>query len=232
MMKTSNKVLIIAIVIILGLVAVFVLTTKALVGNVAKKVDPGPQAAKTYDFSDFSEVSISGAWKVEIVQSSTYAVEVHAPENTMNMVSVAKNGGKLAISLEKITNLGFTRMSATIHLPSLKSLEAYGGSKITFSGFNEETLNIKIEGASDVEGEKNTIQNLFLKGAGASKVDLKESPVTNADVRVEGAGSVELNMAGGDLTGSLSGAVSLKYSGSVKSQRVETAGAVSVKQKD
>ncbi len=68
--------------------------------------------------------------------------------------------------------------------------------------------------------------------SGAGNIDLGGVPVTNADIRVSGAGNIDLNMAGGKLTGSMSGAGSLDYVGTVSEQNVSSSGVVNIKRRD
>ena len=68
--------------------------------------------------------------------------------------------------------------------------------------------------------------------SGAGNADLDEISVTNADVSVSGAANVRLRMAGGRLTGEMSGAGNLAYRGTVSEQSVDTSGFVNVRRID
>ena len=68
--------------------------------------------------------------------------------------------------------------------------------------------------------------------SGAGDVDLEEVTVTNAEVSVSGAGSIALRMAGGRLTGELSGAADVRYSGTVSEESISRSGAADVRHTD
>ena len=57
-------------------------------------------------------------------------------------------------------------------------------------------------------------------------------PVTDANVDISGAGNVKLQMAGGRLTGDLSGAANLEYSGTVSEETIDRSGMVSVRRRN
>jgi hypothetical protein len=68
--------------------------------------------------------------------------------------------------------------------------------------------------------------------SGAGNIDFDDVLVTNADVQVSGAGNLRLNMAGGRLTGHMSGAGNLDYRGTVSEQSVSTSGVVNVRRRN
>jgi hypothetical protein len=73
---------------------------------------------------------------------------------------------------------------------------------------------------------------LSLDMSGAASVELGEVAVRDAEVDTSGAGSVTLLMAGGRLTGDMSGAASLEYYGTVSEESVDTSGMVNVRRRD
>jgi hypothetical protein len=68
--------------------------------------------------------------------------------------------------------------------------------------------------------------------SGVGNADLADVTVTDADVDVSGAGNVKLRMAGGRLTGGVSGAANLEYYGPVSEQSVQQSGFVNVRRRD
>jgi hypothetical protein len=57
-------------------------------------------------------------------------------------------------------------------------------------------------------------------------------PVTDVEIDASGASNVTLRMAGGRLTGDMSGTANLEYYGTVSEERVERSGVVNVRRRD
>ena len=65
--------------------------------------------------------------------------------------------------------------------------------------------------------------------SGAGSVDLDDVATTDAEVTASGATNVRLRMAGGRLTGHMSGAGNLVYFGTVSEQSVSSSGMVNIR---
>ena len=77
-------------------------------------------------------------------------------------------------------------------------------------------------------GSASRFDSLALTLSGAVAADLRDVTVTDADVRASGASRINLRMAGGRLTGGISGAGRLEYSGTIREQSVSASGAVKI----
>ena len=75
--------------------------------------------------------------------------------------------------------------------------------------------------AGEIAGAASRFDALMLDMSGAGNVDLGDVPVTDAEVDISGAGKVALRMAGGRLTGDISGAENLEYYGTVSEESVD-----------
>jgi hypothetical protein len=89
-----------------------------------------------------------------------------------------------------------------------------------------------VSGAVELRGTASRFETLTLDLSGAGSVDLGDVPVTDAAVDVSGAGNVTLRMAGGRLTGDMSGAANLGYFGTVSEETIEKSGFVNVSRRD
>ncbi len=231
-MKTSNKILIITISLVLLFVAGMIIFSRFAIDREYTENDNEFRSTETelieHNLKDFTEVSVSGNWDVTIVRNDTFRVQVFYPKETENRLTVGKHGSKLElISMGDFHN-HHDQFRAEIHMPKLSKIQSELASKIRFDGFKSPNLDLRIEGAGWITGGDNVIENLDLSIDGASRVDLKFSAVTNVDLNMNGAGKVRLNMAGGKLTGTASGAGSITYTGNVPEQDVQTNGAVTI----
>jgi len=92
----------------------------------------------------------------------------------------------------------------------------------------ESGLEIDCSGASSIDIEASiSASNVNIDCSGASNVDLRNFRANNADVSISGASEVYLNL-NGSLKGSVSGASSLRYRGTITSRDLDISGASSV----
>jgi hypothetical protein len=198
----------------------------------------GERTTRTYDYADFAAVSVSGQWRITIERGEAWGVSIEVPVEVLDEVRVERNGDALALEHEGTWWFGgFGRdddraLEATITMPALESIVLSGASTLSFSGFEGDRLSLTSSGAAEVRAANGRFDTLVLVMSGAGNVDLDGLPVTNADISVSGAGNLKLNMAGGRLTGNMSGAGNLDYRGTVSEQSVSTSGVVSIQRRN
>jgi hypothetical protein len=198
----------------------------------------GARGSRTYDFADFDRVGVSGQWQVTIERGDTWRVAVDAPVELLEYVRVEHVGDELRLGLDGGWQFGggwgrnSNALEATITMPALSRLETSGASTLSFSGFEGRELSIVSSGASELRANTSRYDDLRLVMSGAGSAMLGDLTATNADVTVSGAAEVRLRMAGGTLSGRLSGASDLEYSGTVSAQTLSQSGAGSIRQRD
>jgi hypothetical protein len=234
-MRTSQRV----VAATLGAI-VFLLLVIAISARVTAPTAPalsGERASRTYDYANFDGVEISGQWQVTVERGDGWRVAVDAPAELLDELRVERSADALTLGYEGGWSFGpFGRQTrgpqATITMPVLASIILSGTSTLSFTGFEGDRLSLTSSGASEVRAGSGRFETLTLVMSGAGNVDLDDVVVTNAEVRVSGAGNLKLNMAGGRLTGSMSGAGNLDYRGTVSEQSVSTSGIVNVRRRD
>lgn len=196
----------------------------------------GQRATQAYDLAGFDGVEVSGQWHVTIERGDSWRVAVEAPVELVENLDVEIEGGRLSLDYEGGWCAGCFRddraIEATVTMPALESLDFSGTSSASFSGFEGSALSIDVSGGVDLRGTASRFDTLALDMSGAGNIDLAGAPVTNADVDVSGAGNIKLNMAGGRLTGDMSGTGNLEYSGTVSEESIDRAGLVNVRRSD
>lgn len=196
----------------------------------------GERTANSYDYADFDEVDIEGQWQVTIERGDAWSVGVEAPAELADDLRVRVDDGVLRLDYERRWRFAEFddegTLQATITMPALESLDLSGASVVRFSGFEGESLSLDVSGAADIQGTASRFDELDLDASGALSVELGDVTVTDADVDVSGAGSITLRMAGGRLTGDLSGTASLEYYGTVSEERLDRSGFVNVQRRN
>jgi len=196
----------------------------------------GERTTRTYDLANFNGAEVSGQWQVTIERGDAWRVAVEAPAEIVEDVQVRLSGDGRDVDLEGPWWFGDfdgdNGLKATITMPALESLEISGTSTVRFSGFEGRTLSLDVSGAGDIRGAASRFDELTLDMSGAVSIDLGDVPVTDAEVDISGAGNVTLRMAGGRLTGDLSGAANLNYYGTVSDESLDRSGFVTVRRRD
>jgi hypothetical protein len=219
--------------------------------ELARVAASGNTVTLTEDYTGFTKVDVSSAFRVAVNQSGEYGVEVTIDENLRDHLDVRVSGDTLYVGLRPgITfTSGPNQLSATINMPALEALTLSGASRATVKGFeSNDAFRAELSGASKLQGdlsagdvwmEVSGASNVALRGegnalkllaSGASSVDLSQFTVTDADVQLSGASQAQVNMDG-TLDANLSGASKLTYKGNVTLGHLETSGASSINQR-
>jgi len=220
-------VLVIVVVILAGAAR---LAVSQFVGDGDRPVSSGAAASTRYDLDGFRNVVIEDNWEIDLLQGDEWQVSLSYPERSADRVSVTVEGDRLVLGAGGSRRAGWgwwgnhDRFSARIVMPELNSVEVSGAADLDFSGFEDERLAITITGAGNVKGHDGSYDELALTVSGAANIDLRDVPVVDANVNLSGASNVRLDMAGGVLSGNLSGMGKVSYSGQVRNQRVSVSG--------
>jgi hypothetical protein len=239
-MRTSQKVLLSGLIIVLGIVAAGVVGLRSVVSEFVG--DEAFAASGTFDrepldlstrLSDFDRVLIRSAWDVEIERGANWAVDVSVPDEAEPYLRVGVADGVLVLDIDRDERPWWSRRSeghnrARVTMPSLAGLEVQGAATVAIDEFRGDELEIDIAGAGNVDSRGGRYDKLDLRIGGAANVELDRMIVTNADVQLSGAANVELTMGGGDLTGSIAGFGRLQYAGDVALEDVDVSGFSSV----
>jgi hypothetical protein len=197
----------------------------------------GPVASISRDLSGFDRVDARGMWEITVGQSDDWDVALSYSENQADRLDVRVENGRLVLE-EKGRNWSWFRpgnretIEATITMPALEGIDLAGASELTLSGFTGDQLDITASGATEINGSDGSYRSLTLIVSGAGDVDFDEMVFDDARVVLSGAGDIKLNMNGGVLAGSVSGAGQISYRGTVREENVATSGFSSVERAD
>jgi len=200
-------------VIVAVLVAAF-LTSGLLMGcQGVGMTGSGNLKTETHDFTDFTRVDVSSAFEVEVIQSSSYSVEVTVDDNLLKYVDVSKGGETLKIGLKTVAVLWPATLRAKITMPQLRGLEFSGATHGTVSNFSStDNLDIDLSGASSLDLVDISAGDVKLDISGASKVN-GDITAGDTDFDLSGASTVQLDGSAGDIVVKAGGASRVKLDG-------------------
>jgi hypothetical protein len=130
-MKTSNKLLLIALAIILTGTILFILKIKQL-SNIGQVELSGKTAEKTQVISDFENLEVEGGIDVTIYKSDSNSLTFSADTSILKHISVEQLGNNLVIKM-KISNLRHSKIEASLKAKNLniKNFDLSAGADVS-----------------------------------------------------------------------------------------------------
>jgi hypothetical protein len=217
-------IVVIAVVLAIVILVVALVAVGVLPGSPSPfgHIGSGQVTTQQFNLTDFTAVSASHGFNVQITQGTTYSVKVMTDDNIQQYLNVHKEGTTLYVEL-KPGGYQTTQLKAEITLPTIKNIQLSGGSIVNAQNFNlSDTLGIDLSGGSQVT-VTGQATDLTLSGSGGSIMRLGDLQANNATVDMSGGsqGTVNLN---GRLDASLSGGSQLHYKGNPTLGRVDSTG--------
>jgi hypothetical protein len=191
-MKKAIIGIVVAVILTVVLLAAFgVFGGAGIFGGVI--VGSGNPTTKDFNLSDFTEVAAHSGFQLEIVQSSTFSVEVTADDNVMDYIDVNKSGNTLKIRPQWNRRFRSATLIAKITMPDLYEIKLSGGSGASISGFNSShDLSVGLSGGSNVAGDI-TAGDVYLSLSGGSHVNLSGSA---NELVATGSGGSHISLSG------------------------------------
>ncbi len=194
--------------IILTVLMVFILAltaTGCIVVGDGNGEDEGSRTTRTYDYTDFTEVEIGNAFRLEVVPSDTYSITITAGQNILDKLRVNKSGNRLEIDLTGWVFSIRGDMEARVTMPVLEGLYLSGATRTTAKGFSSDRdFRGEISGASSLDMDL-TCGKCDLEVSGASKITGTLN-ATETDLEATGASTIDLEGSGGNTQLVVSGA--------------------------
>lgn len=205
----------------------------------------GDLVTRQFSIEDFDRLEISAAFKADVTQGDTFAVEVTVDDNVEQYLDVSKQGDTVKVGLKPGLNLGLNRttMRAKITMPELRGIGASGASQVTLGGFeSNNSLDVQISGASTIRGDIQAGDSTFdvsgastvrlngqggdatLTVSGASTADLADFAMKDVNVEASGASTAIVDVSG-RLDAQASGASKVEYLGDPALGRIDETGA-------
>jgi hypothetical protein len=161
----------------------------------AREVDNGKIISREIAVSDFSNVEVDCAFRVQISRSDSYSLNINANEKLFDYINVIKSGNTLRLSHKPLQCHTKPVLEVNISMPTLLKLRQSGATKATVSGFKSLVpVDFNLSGASalDVDMEAGDAK---VEIAGASQLNgtLK---VHDVDFILSGASRAELHGSG------------------------------------
>jgi len=159
----------------------------------------GQLVTETYDFTDFTDVDISNAFKAKIANADEHSVAVTVDDNIVEDLDVRLDGKTLRIGMKGPDSYRNVTLDAAIAMPALDRLKLSGASEAEAGTFTStEPLNLELSGASAATCADMTAGTAELDLRGASRLDCTGLETGDVTVRLQGASKLSLAGSGGN----------------------------------
>ncbi len=177
-------------------------------------VGSGNRKTETRDLKDFTEITVNGAYKVEVACGQEgRSVEIEADDNLLPYIKTDLQGATLNITQER--GLSFTSLPRVrISVPDLKVVRTDGASDFELVGLKNDVFRINVDGASKfrASGETGTLD---VELNGAARIDASQLRASTVNVESNGAGLTTVH-ATETLNATVNGVGSIEYYGDPK----------------
>ncbi|MFD3000532.1 PspC domain-containing protein [Pontibacter toksunensis] len=225
--------------------------TSGISGSVLLNESEYSSNIKSFDFDDFSQVTVSGPYHVQIQQGSNYSIRVRGGDKELRLISIEKSGQELRIGYkEKDFDLFDDRDPVLIQIvaPNYTDIDLSGAIKADIGRINSDNLELNLAGAIRSTADLNVhnlkvgiagasiskftgrAENFELDATGAGVVDAEGLQATSVDADVTGASAAQV-YATDKLRAQASGASRITYKGNPSDTTIDSNGPSSVKRR-
>lgn len=190
-------------------------------------VASGVPTTVVFDLKGFDAVVADGPVKLDLAQDDIHSVEVTIDDNLVDYLEVTATGKTLAVGLKPHYLYRGVRLNAVVTMPSLSGLVLSGAVSADVNFPSTGDLTVELSGGSSATFEAGAGHDLSAQLSGASQLQMETFSTVDAHAVISGSSLAALR-AEGALTGEVTGASSLTYSGDPTSVGVTTSGAASV----
>lgn len=166
---------------------------------------------------NFIKVSSDLSANMVIKSSNHNYIKVQTDKNIIDKITLYIKHNTLFVSAND--SIAPTKLNIIIGMVDLQEIRAYGALDIKTKNFKIDNLLLDINGASTLNFYNTKIKTLYIKADGTFNVFFKRDSIAeNTYIDADGAGDLILNIKK-FLKLKVSGAISIKYSGSPKIEK-------------
>ena len=216
-MKTTNKILLALLGVLMVLLTAFKIGFNSRVEVVPKSIEAGFDIIKMH-LEDFNDLRIDGRFDVTIKQADSNYVEVTGPDLLVNKYSlISSENGKLKISSRIDFGKYLQEVRVFITAKDLSKIKLSSGAVVTMNDWNTKNLDISTADTAMITifGQ---LQNVNVKSIDNSLVIVDNA--VDADLNLNGTSQVSMSMNGGVLKGTINDNVDFGFDGNIKANEV------------
>ena len=152
--------------------------------------------------NEFDEVSISGAYNVDVYVGDEPSIEISGEDNLLQYIVTEVDGRELSIYNDRSISPR-KRIVIKLHTPSLKYISTSGASNIYAEAIYSDNFEINLSGAGSIE-LNGDVESFEANLSGAGSLGARDLIAKYVEVNISGASSADI-FASEKLEASVSG---------------------------
>ena len=192
--------------------------------------------SKSYPLRDFTGISASHIFHVEISPAPTFSVKVEAPDYLEPYINVSVDRKQLTLSVKSLPRAIERKLSderpgairAFVTMPELESVSLSGAARMEclgdFPDLGRGTFRLSLSGASHADGLSVPAARAEIRLSGASHASLR-GRYANVGVEASGASKAKIGIMAPSVKAELSGSARLDLEGEFDLVSIEASGA-------
>gem|GEM_PF-4825565 len=146
------------------------------------------------DLSDYDSIDIEGKLRLIVRRGDSYSARIQIKNDPELDLDVRR--GTLHIRTDE---RGKSKTKIELTLPQLQSVKLEGAFSFEMHGFEEEEMELDLQGAYSVEADDCSFKSFRVHSEGIGSLDLKNAPARNLDLTILGVNSADFRIRGGSL---------------------------------
>lgn len=211
---TTALVATIVLILLVGNAAAFSFNNNGIEGS-------GDLETREIDLKDFDEISVGGAFEVEVHFAKSQEVSVTIDDNLWDNLELEVRNGRLIIDWDKNCNPDDDcRLELTVS--ALKAMTIHGAADVKIEDFDGDSFDFDLSGAAELE-MNGKVEELDIQVSGAGEIDTRDLQAQHVKVRISGAGEANIS-ASESLDAQVSGVGNINYWGDPEKKRTSVSG--------
>ena len=147
---------------------------------------------ETYNLSGFEEISVSGAYDLDVTVGEAFSITVSGHAEEMENLKVEVKNGELHLGKVKNKRMKNTNgVQAKITMPRLSAMSVAGVAEGTVTGIDAEDFELDIAGVGELR-LSGTCQHLEADIAGVGEIKARDFKCEDVHVSLAGVGEAEV----------------------------------------
>ncbi|MCP4291602.1 MAG: DUF2807 domain-containing protein [bacterium] len=188
----------------------------------------GDLETREFNVDDFDEISMGGAFSLQITFGDRQQVKVTIDDNLWDNLEVDVKSGKLEFDWDESCEPdGDCKIELVV--TELKEVSIHGACDAEIEDFRGESFRYNLSGAGSLtmDGE---VEDLKIRVSGAGDADTRKLTAENVDISVSGAGNAEV-YASKSIKAKVSGVGQITYYGDPEKERTSVSGIGNIRSK-
>ena len=152
----------------------------------------GPVMVETRDIEDFTAVSNTGSFEVQVTLADTFSVEIEAQENLLNIIETYVSGSTLIVKTKNGVCIGNgAPVIVYVSLPELEEVRNTGSGYLYADRADTDGFEMSNTGSGRIDVDSIFAYQVSVKNSGSGKIYIAGSYVDDISISQTGSGTID-----------------------------------------